>query len=112
MTALLPVSQPRQPCKTLLARYGRNDIVRLMVETGYTGFYFRVLEEGMLEKGNTLICKKKDPHGITISFANRTYHHDRGNIEAIEKVLAVPFLSEPWRRWFPELREKCEQISP
>src|SRR5574341_567817 len=107
-TALLQVSQPRQPCKTLLARYGREDLIKLMVDTGYTGFYFRVLEEGVVEKGNALIRKKKDPHRITVSFANRIYHHERGNIEAIEKVLAVPSLSESWRHSFLELREKCK----
>jgi len=106
--ALLEVSQPRQPCKTLLERYGRDDMMKLIVDTGYTGFYFRVLEEGAVEKGNALIRKKKDPHGITISFANRIYHHERKNVEAIEKVLAVPSLSESWRHSFLELREKCK----
>lgn len=107
-TALLEVSQPRQPCKTLLARYSRNDMIKLMVETGYTGFYFRVLEEGAVKKGDALIRKKKDPHGITVSFANRIYHHERKNVGAIEKVLAVPSLSESWCHSFLELREKCK----
>jgi MOSC domain-containing protein YiiM len=106
-TALLQVSQPRQPCKTLLARCARDDMIKLMVETGYTGFYFRVLEEGIVQKGNTLVREKRDPHGITISFANRIYHHDRRNVEAIEKVLAVASLSESWRRYFLELRDRC-----
>ncbi len=107
-TGLLQVSQPRQPCKTLLLRYGRDDMMKLMVDTGYTGFYFRVLEEGVVERGSPLICKKRDSHGITISFANRIYHHDRRNVEAIEKLLAAPSLSESWRHSFLELREKCK----
>ncbi|MBM4338489.1 MAG: MOSC domain-containing protein [Deltaproteobacteria bacterium] len=106
-TALLQVSQPRQPCKTLLARYGRDDMIKLMVKTGYTGFYFRVLKEGSVKKGDALIEKKKDSQGVTISFANRIYHHERRNLEAIEKVLAVESLSESWRYSFLELREKC-----
>jgi len=106
-TALLQVSQPRQPCKTLLARYGRDDMIKLMVEKGYTGFYFRVLKEGSVKKGDALIQKEKDSQGVTISFANRTYHHERNNIEAIQKVLSVESLSESWRHSFLELREKC-----
>jgi len=106
--ALLEVSQPRQPCKTLLARYGREDLIKLMLSTGYTGFYFRVLEEGVVERGSPLICKKRDSHGITVSFANRIYHHERKNVGAIEKALAVPSLSESWRHSFLELREKCK----
>ena len=68
----------------------------------------RVLEEGAVEKGNALIRKKRDPHGLTISFANRIYHHERKNVGAIEKALAVPSLSESWRHSFLELREKCK----
>jgi hypothetical protein len=53
----------------------------IMVETGYRGFYFRVLEEGEIKKGDALIQKKKDLSKITISFANRIYHHDIRNAE-------------------------------
>jgi MOSC domain-containing protein YiiM len=106
-TALLQVSQPRQPCRTLAARYGRDDIVKLVTDSGRTGFYFRVLREGFVEKGAMLILKKKDPHRITVSFANHTFHHDRKNCEAVEKVLAVPALSASWQKSFQELKEKC-----
>jgi MOSC domain-containing protein YiiM len=42
-TAVVQVSQPRQPCGTLAARYGRNDLVTFVVDSGRTGFYFRVI---------------------------------------------------------------------
>ena len=45
-TAIAQVSQPRQPCKTLAARYGRSDLVKMVVDTGRTGFYFKVLKLG------------------------------------------------------------------
>lgn len=106
-TALLQVSQPRQPCRTLAARYGRDDLVKLVADSGRTGFYFRVLQEGIVKKGARLKLKEKDPGGITISFANHTFHHDRKNCEAIEKVLAVPALSASWQKSFQELKEKC-----
>ena len=41
-TAVVQVSQPRQPCNTLAARHGRNDMVQLVKDSGYTGFYLRV----------------------------------------------------------------------
>ena len=106
-TALLQVSQPRQPCRTLAARYGRDDLVKLVADSGRTGFYFRVLKEGVVEKGAMLILKGKDPHGITISFASHTLYHDRKNREAIEKVLAVPALSASWQKSFQELKASC-----
>lgn len=106
-TALLQVSQPRQPCRTLAARYGRDDLVKLVADSGRTGFYFRVLKEGIVQKGAALKLKENDPHGVTISFASHTFHHDRKNCEAIEKVLAVPALSASWQKSFQELKEKC-----
>jgi MOSC domain-containing protein YiiM len=105
--AVVQVSQPRQPCSTLAARYGRSDMVKLVVNSGRTGFYFRVLEEGVIETGNALHLKERDTRGITISFANRAYHYVKNDIDAIEKVLAVPALSESWRRSFQELKEKA-----
>jgi len=106
-TAFVQISQPRQPCATLAARYGRNDMIKLVIDSGYTGFYFRVLEEGAAEKGEELILKKRDPLHITVSFANHIYHKDRKNCEGIEKVLAVPALSASWQKSFQELRASC-----
>ncbi|HXX80416.1 MAG TPA: MOSC domain-containing protein [Thermodesulfovibrionales bacterium] len=106
-TALVQVSQPRQPCKTLAARYGRDDMIRLVVDSGYTGFYLKVLKEGLVEQGSTLILKERDPHRITVSFANQTYHHDNKNCGAIKKILEVPGLSESWQRSFQELARRC-----
>ncbi|MGV1100129.1 MOSC domain-containing protein [Thiovibrio sp. JS02] len=106
-TAQLQVSQPRQPCKTLAARYGRTDFVKLVVDAGYTGFYFRVLEEGEVKPGDLLVAEGRDHHGVSVSLANRIYHHDRQNRAGIEKVLAVPALSSSWRESFTELLKKC-----
>lgn len=106
-TAVVQVSQPRQPCRTLAARYGRDDLVKLVVDSGRTGFYFRVLEEGIAEKGAELIFKERDARSVSISFANHTYHHDRKNCAGIERVLAVPALSASWQKSFQELKEKC-----
>jgi MOSC domain-containing protein YiiM len=106
-TALVQVSQPRQPCSTLAARCGRNDMVKLVVDSGRTGFYLRVLEEGVVEKGAALTIRERDPRAVTVSFAGNTYHHDRKNREAIEKVLAVPALSESWQTSFQELKKSC-----
>jgi len=105
-TALLQVTQPRQPCKTLAARYGRNDMVKLVADSGRTGFYFRVIEEGFVKKGDSLVLKTKDARNVTVSFASHTYHHNKRNCEAVSKVLAVTSLSASWRQSFQKLKEE------
>ena len=104
-TAITQVSQPRQPCKTLAVRYGRNDLVKLVIHSGYTGFYLRVLKEGITEKGDKLVLLERDSHNINISFANHIFHRDKKNRCGIEKVLAVPALSESWKHSFQKLGE-------
>jgi MOSC domain-containing protein YiiM len=106
-TALVEVSQPRQPCATLAARYGRPDLVRVVVDSGRTGFYCRVVTEGTVQAGDEIALAERDPRGVTISFANRILHHDRRDRDGIEKVLAVPALSASWQESFRELREHC-----
>lgn len=104
-TAIVMVSQPRQPCRTLAARYGRSDLVKMVVDSGRTGFYLKVMREGIVERENNLVLMEKDSHNITISFANRILHHDKKNLEGIEKVLEVPALSESWQKSFQKLRQ-------
>jgi MOSC domain-containing protein YiiM len=108
-TALVQVSQPRQPCATLAARYGRPDIVALVVETGRTGFYFRVLDEGVVEAGVPLEPVEKDQGRISVAYASRIYHHERDNLDGIERVLAIQALSASWRESFQKLLERCRR---
>ena len=102
-TAEVQVSQPRQPCGTLAARYHREDLLKLVADSGRTGFYFRVLKEGRVEAGNVIVLAGQDPRKVSVAFANQIYYRDRKNREGIERVLSVPALSESWRKTFQEL---------
>ncbi len=104
-TAVVQISQPRQPCKTLAVLHGRNDLVKLVVNSGYTGFYLRVLKEGIVEAGTTLVPIEKEYHQISVAFANHIYHHDRKNRTGIESILAVSTLSDSWKRDLQKLIE-------
>jgi MOSC domain-containing protein YiiM len=106
-TAEVQVSQPRQPCGTLAARYGREDFVKLVVDSGRTGFYFKVVKEGRVQAGDAVTLVEHDARGVSVAFANQVFHHDRKNRAAIEKVLSVPALSASWQKSFHELREKA-----
>ena len=54
-TAVLQVSQGRQPCWKLNDRFGHPRVAALVQSTGRTGWYYRVLEEGVLAPGDTLV---------------------------------------------------------
>lgn len=69
-------------------------------ETGYTGFYFRVMREGMVSKNDGLSLVQRHPQQITIAFANRIMHQDKENTEGMIQILAVGELSSNWRATF------------
>ncbi|GAA0387548.1 MOSC domain-containing protein [Paenibacillus motobuensis] len=98
--AVVQVSQPRQPCFKLSVRYGVPDMPLKVQETGYTGFYFSVLQEGLVSNSDSLIRTSRHPKGITVSYANHIMHRDKNDTEGIKKILEVKELSENWRKTF------------
>ncbi len=57
-TAVLQISQPRQPCWKIEHRFGAHcdakGMVAKIVKTGRSGWYFRVLEMGEAQAGGTI----------------------------------------------------------
>ncbi|WP_219835567.1 MOSC domain-containing protein [Paenibacillus sp. R14(2021)] len=96
-SAIVQVSQPRQPCFKLAARYESPKMPVKVQETGFTGFYFRVLQQGKVEYTDKLLQLSHHPEAVTVAFANRVMHHDRDHIEGVEKLLRVNELSVSWR---------------
>lgn len=112
--AIVEVSQPRQPCYKLTLRYGVPEMVLKVQQTGYTGFYFRVLQEGLVSRDAGISLLERHQAGITIADANRMMHQDKDDLEAARRILAVAELSDNWRRTFmkrlagsePDTRER------
>ncbi len=53
-TALIEVSQPRQPCWKIEHRFGYKGMVAQIVTTARCGWYFRVIETGEVAAGDSL----------------------------------------------------------
>ena len=53
-SALIEISQPRQPCWKIEHRFGQKGMVAQIVQTGRCGWYFRVLETGEVAAGDSL----------------------------------------------------------
>jgi MOSC domain-containing protein YiiM len=91
------ISQPRQPCSKLAGKRGRKDLPELIHANGFSGFYFRVLEEGVAAAGDAVEWVARHPLGVTVEFANRVMYRQRPDMESLERVLAVEALSAEWR---------------
>ena len=108
--AVVQVTQPRQPCFKLAKKYNIPKLPLYFQETGYTGFYFRVLKEGWVSSVDTLKRLQSDPKGVSVAFANRIMHKEKQNIEGIKRILEVNALSSSWRKSF-EKRISGEEIN-
>ncbi|RGO20722.1 MOSC domain-containing protein [Bacillus cereus] len=98
--AIVQVTQPRQPCFKLAKKYNIPKLPLYFQETGYTGFYFRVLKEGWVSSVDTLKRLQSDPKGVSVAFANRIMHKEKQNIEGVKRILEVNALSSSWRKSF------------
>lgn len=106
-TTLVQVSQPRQPCKTLALRYNKPDFVKMVVASGFTGWYLRVLQEGEIKQHDQCTLITPDPDQISVAFANQIMHHDRKNKDGLARILHVSALSQSWQASLQELLDKA-----
>lgn len=96
----LQISQPRQPCFKLGKKHGMPQLPLHVQNTGFTGYYFRVLRPGLFDLSLPMTLYERHPAGLTVAYANRIMHHDKGDIAGIRRLLAVPELSASWRATF------------
>ena len=66
---LLEVTEPRSPCYKFAAKMGFAHAVKMMVQSGATGFYMRVIGEGILQAGDA-ITLVEGPREISIAQIN------------------------------------------
>ncbi len=77
-SCLLEVTEPRQPCFKFNAKMGFAHAVKLMVQSGFTGFYLRVIQTGTLQAGDAirLIAGRREISIAAIN-AERSRGHQR-----------------------------------
>ncbi|WP_159883144.1 MOSC domain-containing protein [Paenibacillus puerhi] len=96
--AIVQISQPRQPCFKLSLRYDWSSMPLRVQETGYTGYYFRVLKEGTVALGDKFVLHQEHRLRISVSEANRLMHVDKHDRPGLLRLLAVEELSSSWQQ--------------
>ncbi len=111
-TTTVQVTEPRVPCYKLAVRFGRVDIVRLFKQSGRTGFYLRVLEEGFVEAGDPIDLLSQDPGEVTVADITRLHTEPKAeNAPLIRQAISVASLGESWREYFQHQLKKVEAES-
>ena len=97
-SAVVQVSQPRQPCWKLARRWQIKDLAVQVEQTGFTGWYFRVLQEGLVDSNIPLRLTDRPYPEWTVTRANQIMHHERSNVTDAERLSLCPLLSASWQQ--------------
>lgn len=99
-SAIVQITQGRQPCWKLSAHIGRADMAARFQKSGRTGWYYRVIEEGFIEAGDpvTLLDRIHPQWPLATVIAAR--FNPRLEPEIASSLASLAGMSASWRRGF------------
>jgi MOSC domain-containing protein YiiM len=104
---IFEVSQPRQPCWKLARRWRMHELTALVVRTGRSGWYLRVLEQGWIEAQMPVALIERPNPLWTIARANEILHHRKTDLSLTLELADVPRLANSW---VEELHERAGHL--
>jgi len=106
--ALFEVTMPRMPCFKFGVKLGASKALQTCIDTAKTGFYLRVLQEGMIEAGNTIERVKTDGTAPSVEDVHRLRFFDKRNVVEMQRVLQSAALSGVLKNLFAERISELE----
>lgn len=107
-TAVVQVSQGRQPCWRLNARFNEKVMARRVQESARTGWYYRVLESGKVAPGDSLELLERLAENWNLQRVLHVLYRDMLNREALSELAELPVLADSWRNLVRRRLEKAE----
>ncbi|NOV26740.1 MOSC domain-containing protein [Cupriavidus necator] len=107
-TALVEVSQARQPCWKLNHRFGYAGMSRAVQQSLRTGWYYRVLETGEVAAGDVLELVARPCPGWPLHRLLQVLYVNRLDYAALEQMAALAPLAESWRKLARQRLERRE----
>lgn len=95
--ATIQVSQGRIPCSKISKNNELDLLLKRVVQTCYTGYFFRVLEEGMVNEDAEIVLLERKQEDFSILMANEIFFHRRNDVKAIESLIGTEGLAEAWK---------------
>ncbi len=105
-SAQVMVTQPRMPCYKLGLRLGRDDMIKRFLASERTGFYFAVVQEGELGRGDRIERTRRHAGGVTVLDITRLYVAEQSDLTMLRRAVQVDALPDSWRRYFQHRIDK------
>ena len=99
-TATVQISQGRQPCWKLSAHTQVERMAYLVQKTALTGWYYRVLEDGVVQRGDTLIQLDRPHPDWSVKRVTCARFDPKLDVATAEALSELRFLNEGWRTAF------------
>jgi MOSC domain-containing protein YiiM len=107
--AVVQVSTPRTPCDKVAGKNGEKQLSKWISGSGHTGFYMRVLEEGLVQKGDAFERVERHPDGIAIARVNDIIYGRFRDLDLIEYLVGLPEFGTSGRAAFARLLGKLRR---
>jgi MOSC domain-containing protein YiiM len=98
---VLQVSQPRQPCWKLGRRWRLAELPKRVVQTGRSGWYHRVLQEGMIQPGMAMRLVSRPHPQWSVARASEVLYAKSVEPAVLAELAALPELAEGWKSDLP-----------
>src|SRR5699024_1460500 len=107
---VIQVSQPRRPCWKPARRFRVMDFALRIQNSGLTGWYYRVLEEGHIESGLHFKLLERPYPRWTITAANEVMYKRKDDMQLTEELSSCKFLAKNWKRTLTRRLEGYESV--
>ena len=96
--ATVKVTTPRLPCFKLAAKFKRDDMIERFLHSGWSGYYFSVVEEGEVGAGDEFEFLGGET--ATLSIFDTFAAYTSLDLDLLQRAAAVTALPESWRERF------------
>lgn len=98
-SALVEISQGRQPCWKLDHRFGQRGVMAEVVRSARSGWYYRVIEAGQAAAGDTieLVSRPLPDWSVARCFKLLVGGEHKDDPAAVRALAEQPVLAAPWR---------------
>lgn len=86
-TATVQVTQPRQPCSTLGMRFEDQGLLKTFINQTKSGIYFKVIEPGAVQNGDTFKLVQEDPAKVTVAQVFQALYRQLNNAQVLERMI-------------------------
>ena len=98
-TALVEIAQGRQPCWKQAHRLINPAVVTMMVKSRRCGWYYRVIEEGVVSAGDDLVLldRPQPEWNVARVIGLLIAGEGKQDLSAVAALAALPVLADNWR---------------